>query len=96
VIAKVIWSAAACWTLLAILSVTYFLIHWLSEPGNPLRHEYGIGVATALVYASPAGAALMLLALPPHSYIPGKMKLAGLGLVTLLAAVTTIFYSLAS
>jgi hypothetical protein len=38
----------------------------------------------------------MLLALPPHSYIPGKMKLAGLGLVTLLAAVTTIFYSLAS
>jgi hypothetical protein len=96
VIVKGIWWAAACWALLAILSVVYFQVRWLAEPDNPLRHEYAIGVATTLIYASPAGIVLLLLALPPHSYVHRNMKVAGMAIVALLAVLITTFYSLAS
>jgi hypothetical protein len=96
VIAKTVWWGALATTLMALFAVVYSEVRWLAEPHNPLRHEYGLGVAGALLYGAPACLVLVVLAFLPPALLPRTMKVPGLALVGVFASAIAVYYSLPS
>jgi hypothetical protein len=84
------WWVAALWQLLCLLVVVWFFLQWLFQPGNPLRHEFGIGAAMALVYSAPAMVGLLILAIPRFG-LGRAQRFSGLALIAAILACVGTF-----
>lgn len=77
------------WGCLALLSMCYYATQWATQPENPLRHEFMIGIGFGLLYGWPAWLGLPVLA------FHGRKELGRLGVLVLLSPVVIALVVLA-
>jgi len=73
--------------------MAYFLLAWLTQENNPLRHELGIGFAMALLYGWPAWVGLPVLVLWRRE-LPARERLLFLSPVVIAAVLFVVVSAL--
>jgi len=80
------WLVVLVWLALCVFAQVHFAWSWVAQPSNPLRHEFGIGLAMASLHALPAILGLALLRWRWWHEAAPVARRVGLALVVVLIA----------